>query len=84
VSDRELKYPIWQIHLQEAILEFDREKLAERIQKVETLMFERLQEISSDTDHHDERQALADAASILREVKKAKLSYPDWGPQKQD
>jgi hypothetical protein len=35
---------------------------------------ERLQELSSDTDTRDERQALADAASILRTLKKEKLS----------
>jgi len=82
VSESELKYPNWQTPLQEAILEFDHEKLAERIQTVETLMFERLQALSSDTDHQDERQALADAASILRGLKKDKLSYPDWRTQK--
>lgn len=78
MSDSKLKYPSWQAPLQEALLELDREKLAERIQKVETVIFERLQAISSDTDHHDEREALADAASILRGLKKDKLSYPDW------
>ena len=74
MSESELKYPSWQTPLQEAILELDRETLSERIQKIETLMFERLQAISSETDHQDERQALADAASILRTLKKEKLS----------
>jgi len=83
MSESELKYPSWQSPLQEAILEFDREILAKKIQEVETLMFERLQEISSDPDHHDERQALSDATTILRGLKKAKLSYPDWSTQKQ-
>jgi hypothetical protein len=78
-----LKYPRWQVPLQETILEFDRETLALKIEEVETLIFERHQEISSDPDHHDERQALADAITILRELKKAKLSYPDCGTQKQ-
>ncbi len=84
MSESELKYPSWQSPLQEAILEFDPETLAEKIQEVETLMFERLQEISSESDHHAERQALSDATTILRRLKKAKLSYPDWGTQKQD
>ena len=84
MSESELKYPSWQSALQEAILEFDRETLAKKIQEVETLMFERLQEMSSDPDHHDERQALADGTSILRGLEKARLSYPDWGTQKQD
>ena len=72
--DRELKYPSWQMPLQEAILELDLKKLAERIQGVEILISDRLQELSSDTDTQDERQALADAASILRTLKKEKLS----------
>jgi hypothetical protein len=84
MSESELKYPSWQRPLQEANLEFDREMLAEKIKEVETLMLKRLQEMSSDPDHHDERQALANATTILRELKKARLSYPDWGTQKQD
>jgi hypothetical protein len=84
MSESELKYPSWQSPLQEAILELDRETFAKKIQEVETLMFERLQEITSDPDHHDERQALVDATTILRGLKRAKLSYPDWGTQKQD
>jgi hypothetical protein len=59
--------------LQETILEFDREKLAERIQEVETIIFERLQAISQ-TDDKDERQALSDATSLKRVLKKDKLS----------
>jgi hypothetical protein len=70
----ELRYPSWQTPLQEAILELDRERLAERIQEVETIIFERLQTLSSQTDHKDERQALSDAAFILRKLKKEKLS----------
>jgi hypothetical protein len=77
MSESELKYPSWQSPLQEAILELDREMFADKIQEVETMMFERLQEITSDPDHHDERQALVDAATILRGLKKARLSYPD-------
>jgi hypothetical protein len=79
-----LKYPSWQGPLQEAILELDRETFVKKIQEVETLMFERLQEMSSDPDHYDERQALSDATTMLRGLKKARLSYPDWGIQKQD
>jgi hypothetical protein len=69
-----LKYPSWQTPLQEAILELNLKQLAERIQRVEILISERLQTLSSDTDTRDERQALADAASILRTLKKEKLS----------
>jgi hypothetical protein len=69
-----LKYPSWQTPLQEAILELNLKQLAERIQRVEILISERLQTLSSDTDTRDERQALANAASILRTLKKEKLT----------
>jgi hypothetical protein len=70
----ELRYPGWQIPLQEAIFELDREKLAERIQAVEVLIFERIQALSSDTEDNDERQALANAASTLSLLKAETLS----------
>jgi hypothetical protein len=46
------------------------ERLAERIQEVEMLIFERLQALTFHTDHNDERQTLADASSLLRVLKK--------------
>lgn len=72
--ESELRYPNWQTPLQEAILEFDREKLAGRIEKAESAISDRLQALPSDMDNQDERQALADGASILRKLKKDKLS----------
>jgi hypothetical protein len=74
VSNEELKYPSWQSPLREVILEFDHEKMVERIPRVETLISERYEALSSDTDHHDERQALEGAASVLRRLKQDKLS----------
>jgi hypothetical protein len=78
VSDsKELKYPSWQTPLREALLEVNPKKLAKKIQRVEAIIFKRLQEMACDTDHQDERHAIADAASILRVLKKDSLSYPD-------
>ena len=77
MSEGELKYPKWQAQFEEAVVELDREKLAGKIQNFETAVFMRLQELPSD-DHHEERQAIADALSVLRELKRDKLSYPDW------
>ena len=74
MSDRELKYPKWESELQEAVIELDREKLFEKIQKLETAIFVRLQELASDSDHHSERQAIDDAVSTIRVLKKEKLS----------
>lgn len=65
-----LRYPNWQSPLQEAILELDPTRLAQRIQEVENLIFERRQAISSDADNQDERQALIDGGAILRGLKK--------------
>jgi hypothetical protein len=78
LSNGELKYPKWQAQFQEAILERHREHLIEKIQKFEAAVFARLQELSSDSDHHGEREAIADAVTTLRGVKKDKLFYPNW------
>jgi hypothetical protein len=78
MSDGELKYPKWQTPLQEAILEFDREKLREKLQKVETSILERLQELQHGPDGHSEREAINDALSVLRIIKRDRLAYPDW------
>jgi hypothetical protein len=74
VSESEFKYPSWQIPLQEAILELDHERLAEKIKEVEAIMSDRLHTMPSAANNNDERQALADGASILRELRKEKLS----------
>jgi hypothetical protein len=84
MSESELKYPTWQAPLQDTILEFDDESLANKIQKVEILISERLQALSSETDHREEREALAAAKSILRRLRKEKLSYPEVNTQKQN
>jgi hypothetical protein len=78
MSDSELKYPEWQAPLQEVILEFDREKLWGKVQKVETLIFERLQQLSQGNDGRTEREAINDALPILQVIKRDKLGFPDW------
>ena len=78
MSDEKLKFPEWQTPLQEVILEFDREKLPEKIQKVETLIFERLRQLNTQNDGRVELEALNDALSILRIIKRDKLNFPDW------
>jgi hypothetical protein len=73
-----LKYPEWQTLLQEALLELDRDKLKQRVQAAETTIFQRLQEISQDSDHQAERQAIEDGLSSLRFLKRESLGFPDW------
>jgi hypothetical protein len=78
MKDHNLKYPEWQIPLQEVILEFDLDKLPGKIQRLETLIFQRLQALRSSNDGADEHQAISDAVEILRTVKKERLGFPDW------
>jgi len=73
VSDSELKYPSWQTPLRQALLEGNPEKLVKKIEEVEARIYERLLAMASDTGHRDERDAIVDAASILRVLKKEEL-----------
>ena len=58
----ELRYP-WQGPLQEAVLESDREKLAEKALEAETLIFERLQQLQLSNNDNNDRAAIEDALS---------------------
>jgi len=66
MGEEELKFPEWQKPLQDLILEFDREKLLEKVKKVETLIIERHQQLVGASDSQDERDALIDALSVIR------------------
>jgi hypothetical protein len=84
MSNGELKYPKWEAEFHGAVLEFDREKLFEKIQKFETAVFARLQELASDSDHHAERQAISDATATLSTLTKQKLSEVEDGTRGTD
>jgi hypothetical protein len=77
MSDEELKYPQWQLPLQELILEFDREKLPEQLQKVETLIFERLRQLRQGSDGRVETLAIDDALSLIRMIKHDRLGLSE-------
>jgi hypothetical protein len=72
------RFPDWQAPLQEVILEYDRKKLTEKIQTLETLIFERLQKSVQPSDDASEREALDHALSTLRNIKRDRLGFPDW------
>jgi hypothetical protein len=78
MNDEELKFPEWQAPLQGLILEFDREKLAKKIQEVENLIFERQQQLNQAGNSYLEREAIQDALNIIRVIKRDKLGFPDW------
>jgi hypothetical protein len=74
-----LLYPEWQNEYAAALVELDREKLSERVAASEAAIFNRLQAISQSSDHQAERQAIEDALTALRVLKRDELGFPDWG-----
>jgi hypothetical protein len=82
VNDTNLRFPEWQARLQDLILEFDREKLRDKMQEVETIISQRFQllhvkhaEVEKDTQ--GEHEALNDALTILRVIKRDRLDSSD-------
>jgi hypothetical protein len=66
MSEEELRFPEWQKPLQDLILEFNREKLLEKVKKVEAMIIERDRQLAGSSGGQDERMALGDAMSIIR------------------
>ena len=80
-SRSDIRYPAWQNEYQTAVLELDPRTLLERVHAAETAIFNRLQELAQNADRPEdkaERQAIADALSALRILKRDKLHFPDW------
>lgn len=77
MSDKQIKYPYWQGLYEAAIAESRLPELPEKIHAAEQAIFERLQNLAHDSAH-TERQAIADALSVLRTLQRDKLSFPDW------
>lgn len=73
----DLRYPQWQKPCEEALLECDPQKLQEKVMEAEHAIFLRLQELSTRTDHHEERLAIENAIPVLRTLQTKKLNYPD-------
>lgn len=66
-----IQYPEWQGVYEDALTEFNSEKLVERIAMAEAAMFERAQAIAADSLRHREMQAMEDALAFLRALKPA-------------
>jgi hypothetical protein len=71
-----LEYPSWQQSYREALLEFDLEKLQQKVEAAESAIFLRMQEMAGRSDGHAERRALQDAFSALRSLQIERLNYP--------
>jgi hypothetical protein len=74
----EFLYPKWQVPYQDALLDADKRTLEKKIHFAEWKIFRRLQTISADADHHQERAAIEDALNNLLALKNNQLNYPDW------
>ena len=68
-SAEDLKYPEWQRPLQAALLEFDPQRLPERIVAAETAISTRLQLLSSRANGDSERQAIQDGLRLISFLK---------------
>ena len=68
----DLRFPLWQHPLQEAMLELDHEKATRKIQHAETLVSLRFLEVQNQPNYQEERQALTDALSLLRILKRVR------------
>ena len=77
-SSPEILYPEWQGEYRAALMELDPKKMLERVAAAETAIFKRLQTMSRSSDNHAERQAIEDALTGLRVLKKENLGFPDW------
>jgi hypothetical protein len=77
-STSNLRFPVWQLEYQAALLEVDPQKLRERVKAAEAAIFLRQQALGYSSDGHAERQAIEDAMRALRFIKTEKLGYPDW------
>ncbi len=83
MNDHNLEYPEWQVPLQEVILESDPAKLPHKIEQLEAVIFDRLQQLRTSHAAEPEKQAIDDALNMLRTVQRERLNYPDWkSPQK--
>jgi hypothetical protein len=72
-NGRRHSYPEWQEPYQQAVLELDQKKLGERIAAAETAISNRLRAIAGSSNHYAERQAINDAMSSLRVLKRNSL-----------
>jgi hypothetical protein len=76
MSEVELKFPDWQVPLQQAILEFDPARFQEEIKKVEAMIHQRMQKLPESPNSQDELVSITDALSLIRSLKRDRLQTP--------
>jgi hypothetical protein len=74
-------FPSWQRAIESSLNEPDPKKLSERVRGAETLISNRLQELThnpEDASQQAEGRAISDARKTLWVLKRDKLGLPDW------
>lgn len=72
-TDEPIPYPEWQNSFLQALLELDQEKLRDRVAAAEAAISHRLEAIAHDPLQQEERQAIEDALSSLRILKRTSM-----------
>ena len=62
--DEEESQPWYQLYAS-AVVELDPKQLIERVDETEAAIHGRLRDLQYDSDHHEERQRMADAQQVL-------------------
>lgn len=70
-TNTRLRYPEWQALYEEALTEFNPEKLTQKIAIAEAAILKRAEAISGGSLHRTELQAIEDALVFLRALKPA-------------
>ena len=77
LSSGKTEFPEWQNHVEDLAFEYDREKLSQKIEHLEGLIFERLQQLSNG-ERNTEVKVIHEVAEMLRTIKRDRLGFPDW------
>jgi hypothetical protein len=72
-TDEDIQSAEWREPYQQALLELDQKKLSDLIAAAETAISNRLRAIAGNSNHDAERQAIDDARSSLRVLKRNSL-----------
>jgi hypothetical protein len=68
-------FPAWQREYEAALHEMDTTRLFKCVEVAEAAVLLRLEAIRKDSDHHAEREAIADALNHLELLKKNQLGF---------
>ena len=71
---------VWRAIYANAVAEKNPEKLREKVTAAETAIFQRLQELTQESDSSGERSDLQKAAEALLALKTNTLKFPRWRP----